>query len=925
MRLSVNNTNSYLKKSLSTKEIVAALERTEVEVEEILSSRELDTRIISAKVKKVWAHPNADRLKIAEVSYGDQSAIVVCGAPNLVTDLVVAYAQPKTILPDGTKIDRATIRGEKSAGMLCSAKELGISDDHDGILELDPDLPLGISLCDIENTGDVVDIKTPANRWDMMSVLGLAREISANSLKNEIIEPKRSELSYFDKKVVNVKEIGECTRFISARLSVQHNRQSPKWLVDNLVAAGMRPINAVVDITNFVMLETGQPSHAYDNAKISGSLQVRFAKNNESLTTLDGSVLKLTKADLVIADRDGCIALAGVMGGASTEVSDDTSEILLEVANFNKTTVRRAALRHGLRTEASGRFEKGLPLPLQDFAFSRIIYLLQTICGAKILDGPNDQLYAWPWVRHIGLRVRKAERFLGTSLDEKQLLDGLHARGFEAEHFSITKEARKHLGKPYVWGASYKLNGDAAFDCGYFVDYIYSLIGKMVGHQCLELFESGEEIDESELKPGDTVFRDGPWEKLESKDRKGLSHVALYIGNGKIIHARDTVRNAQGKWEKLPKDQQMVVEESVEVITKDPDYKGARRYIDSFNHTIAVTCPWWRIDVETEQDLYEEAAKILGYENLPTTLPQLPPMQTEPHQFVLHMENLRDSLVARGLFEVMTYSFVSKKHLDSSALRSDSHLRIINPLSIEQEFLRSSILMSHVQVVSNNREFWQKQFGFFEFSRVYMKDTRNKDKKSESWRLAITMVGEDSISRLKNVLDVISEKYDWATRISKIENDNYITGRMANIEVDGDTLGIFGQIQPSLLREYKITHEVSFCELTITEELLKDPIILSRPIPTYQYIQRDYTLELSEETYWQTLVDALPSTDSLVRIMFVTEFADEELVKNKLKRLSFRIWLDCGAQPSQAAISQETQKILTCLKQSKSLGKFRVC
>ncbi|MBA3679022.1 C40 family peptidase, partial [Candidatus Saccharibacteria bacterium] len=625
MKLPIQFVNSYLKNVLSTEQIVQALERTEVEVEEIISSVEIDKKIITAKVLNVSKHPNADRLRIAQVEFNNTKAIVVCGAPNLAVGLIVAYAQPGTKLLDGTKIEKATIRGEKSAGMLCSAKELGISDDHTGILELDPGLPLGISLCDIENTGDIVDIKTPANRWDMLSVLGLAREISANSHNNQIKEPKVAEIIYKNREVVKVKETGECLRFISLKLSVKQNSTSPQWLVDNLLAAGIRPIHPVVDISNFVMLETGQPSHSYDAHKISGSVQVRFAKEKELLTTLDGTSRTLSKTDLVVADSSGVIALAGVMGGQSTEVDKKTTEVMVEIAHFNKTTVRKSALRHGIRTEASARFEKGLPLPLQDFTAGRLLYLLSDICEAKVIDGPFDQLYSWPWIQHIGLRIRAAEKFLGMKLDEKNILDGLHNRGFEAEHFSITKEARKHLGRPYKWGANFKQDGSSAFDCSYLIDYIYSLIGQMVGHQCLQLFESGKEVDVSELKPGDVIFRDGPWIKLKKEERKGISHAALYIGNGKIIHAVDTVRGKNGEWVKLPKNEQVVREDPVEIITEDPDFRGARRYVDSFNHTVAVTCPWWRTDIRIEQDLFEEIAKIVGYENMPTSLPSQAP------------------------------------------------------------------------------------------------------------------------------------------------------------------------------------------------------------------------------------------------------------------------------------------------------------
>lgn len=917
--------NTYLKRSLNTNEIVTAFERTEIEVEKILETSTLSRHIVTAKVLKVWPHPNADRLRMAKLQLNKSIAVVVCGAPNLEEGMVVAYAKPKSILPSGDIIERATIRGQKSAGMLCSEYELGRLDDHSGIAVLDPDLPLGISLCDIDSLGDVVDIETPANRPDLLSIIGLAREVSANSDKNQLVEPPRSKIKYINREVVKVKETQECKRFVSLRLKINQQAKSPKWLVDNLMEAGMRSVSAVVDITNFVMLETGQPSHAYDSSKLKGNLQVRFAKNNEELTTLDGNLRKLTKSDLVIVDSSGVIGLAGVMGGQSTEVDVNTSQILLEVANFSKATIRRMAIRHGLRSEASGRYEKGLPLPLPIYATERLLYLLQDICGAEIVDGPFDQLYDWPWIQHIGLQIRTAERFLGVKLDEKQLVEGLKSRGFGAEHFSITKEARKHLGKPYKWGANFKQDGNNAFDCGYFVDYIYSLIGKMVGHQCLQLFESGRSVEIDELKPGDAVFRDGPWEKLKRAERKGLSHVALYIGNGKIIHAADTYRAKDGSWKKYPKDKQKVIVESLDVITKDPDYLGARRYVENFNHTIAVTAPWWREDVKIAQDLYEEAAKIVGYENMPATLPQLPPTDTLDHQMIIRLQEMKNTLVAKGLFEVMTYSFVSQKQLMATDSYESSHLKIVNPMSVEQEYLRSNLFMSHLKTVVNNRDYWQQSYGFFEISRVYKKSTSHKDGKTEEWRLAITTVGENSIEKLKVIIDAISQKYHWSIRIVQCTNELFENGRSAKILVSKKSIGEFGQVSGKLTRQHKILTDVCYSEINIDAKLINPSDVVTKMPPNYQLVNRDITIEVDDKIWWQNIVDELTLTENLKRIHMISEYTNDLLKQESKKRISFRVWLDCGPNPNSKEISRLIDAILVKLKKHSQLKNLKIC
>ena len=346
MKISVSLVNRYLQKPLSTQLMAETLERTEVEVEDILYAKQLDEKIIVAKVVEVAGHPNADKLKLAKVETDAGLVGIVCGAPNIAANMTVALAQVGSTLPSGDVIGDAVIRGEKSHGMLCSAKELGWGDDHSGIVELDPSLPLGKSLCDIATNSDILDVKTPSNRWDYLSYIGLAREISANLTDNSLVEPATPEKTYQNREVVKVKNKGECRAFYTARLKIKNNTTSPKWLVDNLIASGMRSINPVVDITNFVMLEYGQPSHAYDAKKLKGPIGVRFATSAESLQLLDGSVARLNEKDLVIVDNSGPIGLAGVMGGASTETSSDTREIVLEVANFDKTTVRRSALRH---------------------------------------------------------------------------------------------------------------------------------------------------------------------------------------------------------------------------------------------------------------------------------------------------------------------------------------------------------------------------------------------------------------------------------------------------------------------------------------------------------------------------------------------------------------------------------------------------
>lgn len=940
MKISITELNKHFKKPLSTNDIITALEKTEVEVEEVISIKNLDKKIISAKVASVKKHPDSDRLNLAKINYGSNKVIeVVCGAPNLEEDQIVAFAQAGATLPSGDTIFKTKIRGVVSEGMLCSEKELGISDDHSGIAILDPNLPLGISLCDIEFYTDIVDIKTPSNRWDMLSINGLAREVFANHDSCELVEQPVKELRLEDKSQVKVGDKELCKRFMTAKIKVNGNVKSPDWLVDNLKAAGMRSINAVVDITNFVMLETGQPSHAYDASKLSGSLVVRKAKNNEELITLDGVKRKLQTKDLVIADGKGAIGIAGVIGGERTEVSDDTKEIILEVANFDKTTVRKSALEQKVRTEASSRFEKGLPLPLCEKAFSRLVYLLEDICGAKLIEKTiNDQLYAWPWIQHIGLRVRKAEKFLGVKLEEKQLLNGLKRRGFEVEHFSIVKEARKHLGKPYKWGANFKQDGSSAFDCSYLIDYIYSLIGVYTGHTALAQFEHGKTVDEKELKSGDVVFYKGKIDKSavdhfyildenkkhikqELKTKKEVGHNGIYIGNGRVIMAAQ-YKLDKGEWVKRPKAE--VIEVKLEEFTKNPGYLGARRYVDNFNHIIAVTAPWWRNDIRIEEDIYEEVAKIVGYNNLPSTLPQLPPTPNYPHKTLTNIQFLKDILIGRGLFEVMTYSFISSQNLKMLKNTEQNNLKIVNPLSSEQEYLRDSLMMSHLSCLSLNSSYYKKEYGFFEISRVYEK-LNNKKNKDEHWVLGITMVGKDSVKRLKSYIDTISQMYSWNVQYSKLNEDYMIDSRSCSLVVNNEKNGFYGQLSPRILSKLKVSSEVSYFETRLSSESLEfKPKAIQKAVP-YQLIERDVTLEINNDVWWQSICGSLEKVKNIVKLEYIGDFSNKELEEKSKKRLSFKIVLDCGPQPTTDEIESELQKQIEALKHNKDLGKFIVC
>jgi len=394
--------------------------------------------IVIGKIVDVNAHPNADRLKLVTVDLGKQHSSVVCGAPNVTVGDKVAFAHVGTQLIDGhsgemVQLKPAKIRGVVSEGMICSEKELGISDSHEGIMILSTEATVGTPLS--EYLGDtILDLDITPNRPDCLSVIGIAREIAAlTGSKLHVPEVSYQELERAIDFFVSV-EIVEpdlCPRYCASLLSGIKLTSSPQWLQRRLLACGMRPINNIVDVTNYVMLEYGQPLHAFDYNQIRGKqIVVRRAGNGETITTLDGSERTLNPSMLVIADKERAIAVAGIMGGADTEVTANTTTVLIESANFNQAVIHRGSLGLRLSSEASLRFEKGLSRDLPIIALKRATELIAELAGGKVAKGTID---VYPGKQQRGpvlLPVVDIKRLLGVELEVREITKALKLLGF---------------------------------------------------------------------------------------------------------------------------------------------------------------------------------------------------------------------------------------------------------------------------------------------------------------------------------------------------------------------------------------------------------------------------------------------------------------------------------------------------------------
>jgi phenylalanyl-tRNA synthetase beta chain len=422
----------------STDELVAALNQVGLEVEGVEEPGRDVRGVIAARVLDVVKHPKADKLTLVDIDFGSDSTRVVCGAQNVAAGDVVPYAPAGAHLREPFGIlERRTIRGVTSDGMLLAPDELGLGDDHEGIVHLDGSTEPGADVRELLGLDDVIlDLSITPNRPDAMCIVGVAREVAAQfGLPLEVPEPDApTDPEVGSDITVRVDAPDRCPRYLG-RVARVTTGPSPSWMAQRLVKAGMRPISNVVDVTNYVLLERNQPLHAFDLGRLAGrGILVRLAERGEHITTLDGVDRALTEEDLLICDAAGAPqAIAGVMGGGTSEVSDDTSEILLESAYFERMGIARTSKRLKLRSESSARFERGIdPNGVAEHA-ERAMELFAEVAEAKVAGEAVDE-YPQPVERvRIHVRTSKVNGVLGTELRDTEILDALRPLGIEVD------------------------------------------------------------------------------------------------------------------------------------------------------------------------------------------------------------------------------------------------------------------------------------------------------------------------------------------------------------------------------------------------------------------------------------------------------------------------------------------------------------
>ncbi len=660
---------------------------------------------VVGRVLKAERHPDADRLSVCEVDLGEARpegpATIVCGAANVATGQSVAVARPGAVMPDGSKLKKAKLRGVPSEGMILAEDELAIGSDHDGIMVLQDLLP-GVELTPgaplqgvLPLATEVLELEVTPNRPDCLGVYGVARELHAATCAPLAQAPWTRDpgsAGPVEGTQVQVQCPDLCPRFTARVFHGVSVAPSPPWLKARLMAAGQRPINNVVDITNYAMLLSGQPLHAFDLDRVAGaSLVVRRARDGEQVQTLDGQTRVLDAEMVVIDDADGPTSIAGLMGGARSEVASETTSVLLEVATWNGPAIHRASWALGMRSEASSRFEKGLQPEQCLHAQAIATQLLIELCGATVAAGTIDIGGNGPPAQRIRLRSARVEAILGTPVARERQAEILGALDFQ--------------------------------------------VADADGNQV----EGGQAAS-----PGEQSYEDG-------------------------------------------------LDVSVPALRRD--------------------------DVTREADLIEEVARIDGLEKLPTTLPK----RRGAYGLLSPAQRLRrhavDTLVGRGLYEVVGWTFTPPSLADRLRLPAEDSRRqavaIENPLSEEQSQLRTTLLGSLLDVARHNLAHGAADLRLFEHGTVFQ---RMHETVAEHRSLAVLLAGrlspDDWRSADQPPADLFAAKalleaLAAALRVSDLsfapEPQPFLhPGRSAAVLLGGRPAGWLGELHPLVAETWEL-------------------------------------------------------------------------------------------------------------------------
>ena len=808
MQFSESWLRTMVNPKMTSDELSHLLTMSGLEVEEVEPVAAPFTNVVVAQVLEVAKHPNADRLSVCQVDAGTGTLLnIVCGAPNVRPGLKVACAMAGAVLPPGDdgkgfEIKVGKLRGVESQGMLCSARELKLSEENSGLMELPDTAPVGQNFRDYYQLNDLkFTIKLTPNRADCLSVLGVAREVAALTgceLKVPVNAPVMPTLD--DKLQVKIAAPDLCGRF-SGRIirGVNARAATPEWMKQRLERSGQRSISALVDISNYVMLELGRPSHIFDLDKVQGSIEVRWAKKGECLKLLNGNTVELDDWVGVIADASGPEALAGIMGGDATAVSLDTQNIYLEAAFWWPAAIQGRGRRFNFSTDAAHRFERGVDFATTVEHIERITALILEICGVpgQTQVGPvDDQVVNLPQRKPVTVRTARAQKIIGVPLNDEQIAD------------------------------------------------IFTRLG-------------------------------------------------------------------------LPFEQQA--------------------------GQFSVTPPSFRFDIEIEEDLIEEIARVYGFDNIPA----LPPVA--PNAIRIAPENTRSLFAVRRLLadldyqEVVNYSFVEEAW-ETDFAGNAQPIRLLNPIASQMSVMRSTLMGGLLANVRYNLNRKLNRVRIFEAGAVFLRDASVADGElsvagySQPKRVAGIAYGpahEEQWGLSSRNVDFFDVKADLEAlfaprklRFAKAEHSALHPGRSASVELDGESIGVIGELHPRLQQKYELPLAPVLFEVS-------SDALQARDIPVYQEISRfpavvrDLALVVKTSVSVQDLLDVFAEEKQVntdCNIMQAVVLFDEyrgKGLENDEKSLAFRVTLQDTQTTLQDDKVDAAIKALTAAATGKFSAKLR--
>ena len=727
MLVSLKWLRDYVDIDMDVKEFADKMTMTGTKVETIDYYGEEIENILVGKILEIKQHPNADKLVVTKVDIGDKVVQIVTGATNISEGDYIPVAVNGSKLPGGVEIKQTDFRGELSDGMMCSAAELGIDEHYieeykrGGIYILDHEdsYELGKDIKDVLGLKDaLIDFELTSNRPDCKCMMGIAREAAATigtKVKYPEIEVKESDEEIDFKVEIDNPDL--CRRYVARMVTDVKIEPSPYWMQRRLTEAGVRPISNIVDITNFVMLELGQPLHAFDiNQVETGRIVVRNAKDGEKLVTLDDVERTLDKDMLVITNGEKSLGLAGVMGGANSEITSNTKTVLFESANFKPENIRMTAKKVGIRSEASSRNEKDLDPNLAEIAANRAAQLVEMLGAGKVLKGVVDVYPNKPEPKKLVVNPQRINHLLGVDVPMEQFV--------------------------------------------------------------------------------------GILESLEFK--------CNLVANDKL----------------------------------------------------EIDVPSFRTDMEQEADVWEEIARIYGFENIPSVQLEgntTAGIKTSKQKF---MDALKDNSTAVGLNEILTYSFVSPRGVDKINLPADDEKRnfvkIMNPLGEETSVMRTTLIPNMLDVISTNISHKVEEVSAFECGNTFIPQ---EGLPIETKKYCVGMYGKEvDFFVLKGVIESVLNNVGLKGYEIEPETTNltFHPGRCAKIVYNNIYIGTFGELHPDVIENYNLGQRVYVAEINI--DTVFENLNLTKsynPLPKYPSTSRDIALIVKDEVFVKQIEDII--------------------------------------------------------------------